>query len=379
MENQTQITKAIPDGLKKLPIFQVIGDSLATNIPAVVRTPEQGKTVATVAAGGLVIGAGYLFFTNLSTISMGLLGILGIFAEIGAIAIGVILGIVLLTQWNRIVNGLNNVARVKIRKTEKNFVRNNFMDQLSVLLDDAKDTLTKVKNKIVTVEASKIKVIQKSQEKLEESKKAFENVIRITDEVNKIEKNIAELSKKGGYDEKVNDMIREQKTARMTATLRKSEGESANDSAKLYAQCGNQISKVVEILKDNECAAKIYVGAIVSSVKIMQEKVEVTNDINLATQNLAEAFQIKDSWMFVEAMDAAQSTIAANIANIRGNLQFVDENRGAIGGTMTTEELNNFSNKLNSGTMKTLNVAQVTSANYTLADDEIVASDMNIL
>ena len=365
----------IPNSLKsQVPIFGFLGDKIQT----ATKTP-QGKAVATVGAIGILGGLSYAFFSNLSVITVGLMGVLGVFAEITALGVFVILGGLFLWNFNRIVNGLNNMVRVKGHGIEKRFVRKNFMDQLSIIMEDAMDTMKSVREKINQVVASKLKVIAKSNEKNEESKNKYDQVKRINSDVKKLESDIAEWSKKPGYQEKVNQLKRERDETLVTATLRLSEAKSAEDSAKLYAQCGNQISKVVEILKDNESAAKIYVGAIKSSIQIIQEKVEVTNDINQATKNLAEAFQIKDGWMFMEAMDAAQTQISSNIANIRGNLQFVDENRGAIAGTMSSEELNNFTLKLESGTMKTLNVAEVTDSNHVLSQDEIVSPDLTIL
>ena len=188
----------------------------------------------------------------------------------------------------------------------------------------------------------------------------------------------AEYTKKG-MTEKAAQIGRDIKEALSAATLQKAEGDASGDAAKLYAQCGNQVSKVLEILRDNESAAKIYVGAITSSIKIIQDKVNVTSDINKATQNLADVFNISEGWRFLEAMDAANYTISANIANIRSNLQFVDENKGAIAGTMSVDELAGFTKQLESGNMKSLNVAQITDASYELQSSDIADNTLKIL
>ena len=373
MENQTT---QIPEGLKALPIFQVIGDSLP-------KTPEGKKTVAKVVAVVIGVAIAALFIKNIDMINSWL----GKFVEFSSILLllGVlaVVGIVFIARFPQIVSMLDNMAKVKLFGAEKGFVRRNFMNQLSVLLADAKDALKKVRDKITEVVGSKLMLDQKASEKGKLKEQKWETVKRINTEVQQMSKELEDLKKKAetnaALGEKVSAKSREIKEALNTASLRTAEANAASDGEKLYIQCSNQIAKVIEILKDNESAAKIYVGAITSSVQIIQDKVAITTDINKATQNLAEVFNISEGWKFLECMDAANFTISNNIANIRENLQFVEDNRGAIAGTMTAEELNQLTAKLDAGNgMTALNVSQLTDASYELQPDQIADKTLKI-
>ena len=382
METKTSLqTTTVPDGLKSLPIFQVLGNNL-NSLPAKIQTPEGKKLVAKGAVAVAGVAGAAVIYTHIGAITAGLarvltfVGYLALLLGVGGVAI--IGALVFIYRFPQIVNSLDNMARVKIMGADKKFIRHNFMDQLNILLEDAKDTLVKVRAKNRDVDAARLNVIQKAQDKEKERVKSYDAVKRIGTEVVKMQAEQAEYTKKG-MTEKAAQIGRDIKEALSAATLQKAEGDASGDAAKLYAQCGNQVSKVLEILRDNESAAKIYVGAITSSIKIIQDKVNVTSDINKATQNLADVFNISEGWRFLEAMDAANYTISANIANIRSNLQFVDENKGAIAGTMSVDELAGFTKQLESGNMKSLNVAQITDASYELQSSDIADNTLKIL
>jgi hypothetical protein len=94
---------------------------------------------------------------------------------------------------------------------------------------------------------------------------------------------------------------------------------------------------VIEVLKDNESAARIYVSTLDSSISILQKKMEATQKMKNATEGLADVFNIKDGWVFQEAMSAATQAISQNIASIRSNLEFLDQNNNiTVGGSAIT-------------------------------------------
>ena len=100
-------------------------------------------------------------------------------------------------------------------------------------------------------------------------------------------------------------------------------------------------------------------------MRIMQASIEHNH---FAQNSVSRKFRITEDY-----------TISANIANIRSNLQFVDENKGAIAGTMSVDELAGFTKQLESGNMKSLNVAQITDASYELQSSDIADNTLKIL
>jgi len=128
---------------------------------------------------------------------------------------------------------------------------------------------------------------------------------------------------------------------------------------------------VIEVLKDNESAARIYVSTLDSSISILQKKMEATQKMKNATEGLADVFNIKDGWVFQEAMSAATQAISQNIASIRSNLEFLDQNNNiTVGGTPSQQELEEFVKRVDERNLTILNVPMIAGSNYDLKPEE---------
>ena len=136
----------------------------------------------------------------------------------------------------------------------------------------------------------------------------------------------------------------------------------------------------MEVLKDNESAARIYVSTLDSSISIISKKLEATQKMKNATDGLADVFNIKDGWAFQEAMNAATGAISQNIASIRSNLDFLDQNNNiTVGGTPTQGELEEFIRKVDERNLNVLNVTQMADASYELKPEEKVDKGFTLL
>jgi hypothetical protein len=134
------------------------------------------------------------------------------------------------------------------------------------------------------------------------------------------------------------------------------------------------------VLKDNESAARIYVSTLDSSISILQKKLEATQKMKNATEGLADVFNIKDGWVFQEAMSAATQAISQNIASIRSNLEFLDQNNNiTVGGAPSQGELEAFMKKVDERNLTRLNVPMIASGNYDLKPEEKVDKGFTLL
>jgi chromosome segregation ATPase len=274
---------------------------------------------------------------------------------------------------------LYNVGRLLIFKGEKALIRGNPIETLQMLLMDAKDTLKKVKEKITSVDAVQIEMVTNSEDSKKEAEEKYKQVKSLTEAARELDEKTKELDAQGNK-EKARKTEREAKETRLSANLRMHEGKASEDNARLYAQYANQFSKVIEILKDNESAARIYVSALDSSITIITKKMEATNKMKNATEGLAEVFNVKDSWKFQEAMNAATSAISSNIANIRMNLEFLEENKGAVSGMQPSQaDLESFVKEIDGGRLQTLNISEISDASYDLKPTEKVDKGFNLL
>jgi len=137
---------------------------------------------------------------------------------------------------------------------------------------------------------------------------------------------------------------------------------------------------VIGVLKDNESAARIYVSTLDSSISILTKKLEATQKMRNATEGLAEVFNIKDGWVFQEAMGAATQAISQNIASIRSNLEFLDQNNNiTVGGAPSQQELETFMRRVDERNLAVLNVAAVASAAHELKPQERVDAGFSLL
>lgn len=367
-ETSTTLT-TIPAALKsQLPIFQVLGDKL----PAPMKTPEGKKTISSIIFWALVLGGSFWFFKNLDTLVA--------YAQksILFVVYGIIL-IVLLMLTPKIISALNRLGTTLLFKSEKSIIRNNPIIALQMLLGEAKDTLKRVKEKIAHVDGVRIDMIQSGTQAQQTAQEKYGLVKRLVADAGKNEEMSAQAAKQNNV-EKANDLARTSKEIRTKAFLLGKEGEAEEQNARSYAQYANQFSKVIEVLKDNESAARIYVSTLDSSISILQKKLEATQKMKNATEGLADVFNIKDGWVFQEAMGAATQAISQNIASIRSNLEFLDQNNNiTVGGTPSQADLEDFVKKVDDRHLTMLNVPLIGSAGYDLTKEDKVDPGFSLL
>jgi hypothetical protein len=369
MSDQNNALTVIPTELKnQLPIFQVIGDKL----PAPLKTEEGKKTVASVFYWALLIGGAYWFFRNIDTF-------LAYAQKSVLFVVFSILLVVLLLLMPKIVSLLHRIGRTILFKSEKSIIRSSPVTALQLLLNDAKDTLKRVKEKISHVDGVRIDMIQSGTQAQKTAEEKYNLARRLTADASKVEEQSVSANQSGDL-EKANDLSRNAKETRTKAFLLGKEGEAEEHNARSYAQYANQFSKVIEVLKDNESAARIYVSTLDSSISILQKKLEATQKMKNATEGLADVFNIKDGWVFQEAMSAATQAISQNIASIRSNLEFLDQNNNiTVGGAPSQGELEAFMKKVDERNLTRLNVPMIASGNYDLKPEEKVDKGFTLL
>jgi hypothetical protein len=369
MSNSTNALTVIPAELKnQLPIFQVLGDKL----PAPMKTEEGKKSIAKVFYWILIAAGAYWFFRNLDNLLA--------FAQKSVLFI--VFSIVLVTLlllMPKIVSVLHRLGRTLLFKSEKSIVRNNPVIALQLLLNDAKDTLKRVKDKITHVDGVRIDMIQSGTHSQKTAEDKYSLVKKLVAEASRQEDMSAEAGKANNV-EKANDLNRNAKETRTKAFLLGKEGEAEEMNARSYSQYANQFAKVIEVLKDNESAARIYVSTLDSSISILEKKLEATQKMKNATEGLADVFNIKDGWVFQEAMSAATQAISHNIASIRSNLEFLDQNNNiTVGGTPSQEELEAFVKRVDERNLTMLNVPMIASSNYELKNEEKIDKGFSLL
>eukprot|EP01035_Chromulina_nebulosa_P040943 gene40943-55336_t len=369
MSEQASTLTVIPAELKsQLPIFQVLGD----RIPAAAKTPEGKKTISSIFYWILILGGSFWFFRNIDNL------VFYAAKSILFVVFSVIL-IVLLLLAPQIIRVLNRLGKTLLFKSEKSIIRNNPIIALQMLLNDAKDTLKRVKDKIAHVDGVRIDMIQSGQLAQDTAQQKYDLVKRFVADAGNQEEMAKQASVQGNA-EKANDLTRKSKEVRTKAFLLGKEGEAEEQNARSYAQYANQFAKVIEVLKDNESAARIYVSTLDSSISILQKKLEATQKMKNATEGLADVFNIKDGWVFQEAMSAATQAISHNIASIRSNLEFLDQNNNiTVGGTPSQAELEDFVKKVDQRNLTMLNVPYIGSAGYELKPEDKTDKGFSLL
>ena len=367
--NKQTLPATIPVELRnQLPIFQVLGDKL----PAQMKTPEARKTMSTIIFWILVIGGTIAFVKYLPMMVY--------YAKQSVLL--VIFGILLITLLllaPRIISVLHRLGNTLLFKGEKAIIRNNPIESLQMLSIDAKDTLKRVKAKIASVDGVRIDMIQSGENAQHAATDKYALAKRFTTDAARLDTSAQEAEQNQNA-EKASALRRDAKETRTKAFLVGKEGEAEEQNARSYAQYANQFAKVLEVLKDNESAARIYVSTLDSSISIINKKMEATNKMKSATDGLAEVFNIKDGWVFQEAMGAATAAISQNIADIRSNLEFLDQNNTVtVGGTPSQEELNEFIQKVDERNLKMLNVSEIGTSTYDLKPEEKVDRGFSLL
>ncbi len=359
---------SLPSELTSLPIFQVIGNQL----PAELKKPETKKLITKMIFWIGLIGGSFYFFKVLPTLLK--------YAQqtIWLIIFSIII-VVLILLYPRIVSLLHNWGKMLLFKGEKSLIRKNPIETLEMLNIDAKDTLKKVRDKIASVDGVRINMIDDAERSKAEAEQKYSQVKSLTEAANNFDQEAASLEKQG-YLEKANAKKRDAKETRVNATLRMEEGKSSETTARQYTQYANQFAKVLEVLRDNESASRIYVNALGSTISIVSKKMEATNKMKSATEGLAEVFQIKDGWKYQQAMDAATTAISQNIARIRSNLEFLDQNRSTtVGSNVSQSELESFVKQIDAGRLETLNVSEMSESSYELKTEQKVDKGFNLL
>jgi low affinity Fe/Cu permease len=368
MAEQTIDKRSLPTELRQLPIFQVIGNQL----PAAVKTPQGKKTIASLFFWIALIGGSFAFFKALPRLIE--------YAQmtVWLIVLSIVI-VILLMLYPKIVSLIYNAGRILLFKGEKSLARRNPIETLELLNIDAKDTLKKVREKIASVDGVRINMIDEAVRAKDDAEKKYSQVKNLTEEAGRLEREATEMDQKG-FVEKANAMKRDAKETRVNATLRMEEGKASEQNARQYTQYGNQFAKVLEVLKDNESASRIYVNAMGSTITIVSKKLEATSKMTSATEGLAEVFQIKDGWKYQQAMDAATSLISQNIGRIRSNLEFLDQNQSiTLGSTVSQSELENFVKQIDSGKLETLNISEMSDSSYELSTEQKADKGFNIL
>ncbi len=365
--NAQNLPAAIPAELRnQLPIFQVLGDRL----PPAVKQPEGKKTISAALFWIIVIGGAVAFVKYLPQL-------LEFAQKAVLLTVFSIILIVLLLLAPKIISFLHRLGSTILFKGEKSIIRNNPIESLQMLLQDAKDTLKRVKAKIASVDGVRLDMIQSGVRAQDAAQEKYTLAKRFTQQAANIE---AQTGAASGDAQKLASLNREAKETRTKAFLLGKEGEAEEQNARSYAQYANQFAKVLEVLRDNESAARIYVSTLDSSISIIAKKMEATNKMKSATDGLAEVFNIKDGWVFQEAMGAATAAISHNIASIRSNLEFLDQNNTVtVGGTPSQEELNAFMQKVDQRNMQMLNVGDIASPAHDLSPEERVDKGFTLL
>jgi len=365
--NTHNLPATIPESLRnQLPIFQVLGDKF----PAQAKKPETKKTFSAIIFWIVVLGGAAAFVKYLPQLLQ--------FAQQSVLLVTFsIILIVLIMLAPKIISFLHRGGTMLLFKGEKAIIRNNPVEALQLLLREAKDTLKRVKDKIASVDGVRIDMIQSGVNAQQSAQDKYALAKRFTIDAGNQDTKATEQK---DNPEKANDLRRIAKETRTKAFLLGKEGEAEEQNARSYAQYANQFAKVLEVLKDNESAARIYVSTLDSSISIINKKMEATNKMKNATDGLAEVFNIKDGWVFQEAMGAATAAISQNIADIRSNLEFLDQNNTVtVGGAPSQEELNAFIQKVDERNLKMLNVSSIASSSYDLKPEEKVDKGFSLL
>jgi hypothetical protein len=369
MSTQSSALTVIPAELKnQLPIFQVLGDKL----PAPLHTDKSRKIGASVFYWALLIGGVYWFFRNIDSLLA--------FTQktVLFVLFSITLGVLLMLM-PKIVTVLHRMGKILLFKSERSIIRNNPVIALQMLMNDARDTLKRVKEKISHVDGVRIDMIQNGTQSQKTAEEKYAFVKKLASDASRQEAMAAEAAK-SNEPSKASELNRVAKETRTKAFLLGKEGEAEEHNARSYAQYANQFSRVIEVLKDNESAARIYVNTLNSSINILQKKLEATQKMKNATEGLADVFNVKDGWVFQEAMSAATQAISQNIASIRSNLEFLDQNNNiTVGGTPSQEELEAFVRKVDERNLTMLNVPLIAGSSYELREEERVDKGFSLL
>ena len=269
----------IPAELRnQLPIFQVLGDripSVGSSSSDTTGTAKPKSKFATIVFWALILGGAYWFASNINSI-------LTMVEKTMRIVIFSIVILILVMLAPKIISFLHRLGTTLLFKGEKEIIRRNPIESLQLLLREAKDTLKRVKDKIAHVDGVRIDMIQSGQAAQQSATAKYTHAKRFTTQAAELETK-ADSAQKSGDLQRESAARRDAKETRTKAFLLGKEGEAEEQNARSYAQYANQFAKVIEVLKDNESAARIYVSTLDSSISILQKKLEATNKMKSDT------------------------------------------------------------------------------------------------
>lgn len=351
-------TKFLPMNVSNsLPIFKFLGNDL----PESMKTPETKRAFGKIAYTGITLLIGYIFYLMLpwliSTTKM--LVILGILITL------------IIILWNvapHVIRYLNNVTRTYSEKLNRSLKENNSIEWLYISFEEAQKVFNDVRSRITRVDGIVLNMTESAEIAKTQASSKLKAGETTLNEASEMDKKAQANKDNEQLFRKYNRLAKE---ARAKAETLKSEVLADQDLAGSYAQYANEFGKASEILKDNESDAKMFINALASSIKIIESKMKATTEMRKATEGLADLFEFPSQGDFDIAMNAARYKINDNLANIRRNLDYVDENRlSKISGTKSQEELQQFFSGAGLDKMKKLDIEKITDPQYQIPTSE---------
>jgi len=386
MENQTTKTP-VPSSLRELPIFNPglgIGNFIENQIPEQLKTPEAKKTLGRIFFWGGMAGLVMFLYKMMPTVLDALkLGTEFIWQAIFFLVSGIIF-LLLISVSPGIVRFfskyLNRMFALKFHNMEKKQIEDDPIGNLELELEEVNKTQREVRSDISDADAARGTIITQAQDMDKEADQKYQQIKGIDNEVKEMVKE-AEVLRSKGYAEQARAKERKADENTKTALMIKAEADSYKDTAATFLQYANEYGKAIEILRDNESDLTILSRALKISVNILKQKLDASSLMKSASDKLSSAFQIKDSWIFKVALQAAQANISKNVAAIRSNLQFLNQNRtmnlGSAGANR--EALAAFVKDMNDGKIKRLNISEISDPGHDLTPDERKDKSFNIL
>ncbi|MDR0607987.1 MAG: hypothetical protein LBG52_06715 [Candidatus Peribacteria bacterium] len=360
-------------------------------IPEKLKTPEGKKFLSQVLTyGGAAVllwwlyhnaqalsdATGNLIDFSIKAILFGFLGIVAIVLYLLAPRIIKMLH----NMGNAVLDLVGRAFDIQMFKKRKELIAKNPIENLQMLAEDVEKAISEVDQKINQADGVRIDFVTDSTNLEEEADRKYKRVKGIYAEARKFEQEAKALTEKG-LAEKARAKEREAQEYVQSAMMLKQEADADQETAGAFAQYANQFGKAIEILRDNRLAAKMYLKAAQTSIKIIERKLRATSRMRNASEGIAAAFNIKDSWVFQVAMQSAQATISENIATIRNNIQQLNQQRVLFNGTANANraELDHFIQQMDRGEIKKLNIGEIVDPSHELTSEETVDKGCNIL
>lgn len=335
--------------MNSLPIFQLAG-----KLPEGLNTsPEVKRAFGKITFGAIVIFLGYILYQILpwllSTVKM--------------MFVAGILIVLLIILWNiapHVIRYLNNLAKTYSEKLNRSLKENNPIEWLNISLSEARELFKNVRSRITKVEGIIGYMNEQSRIYAEQAEENFNAGNEYTNRAKKID---LQIEKTPTTDEiTIRKLTREANETRSKANVLKAEYLTNQKLTTSYKQYGIEFSKALEVLKDNESDAKMFITAMDSSINIISKELNFTKDMKSATDGMSDLQQIYMQGDFKIAMDSARLKINDNLASIRRNLEFVSENQlTKISDTKSQSELESFFSNNGMNQMKKLDIEKKVS------------------